>query len=212
MLALSVLTLFAATNAATAKMPTKEEIVEVEQDTLAAVQVDGPISVAATAAKKGTSNAPVDGQDGMPHDGPWVETSAGRERKKTNDNSDDPVTLKAFKDSLKDKVIPESNNGVMDDPARKAPLDGTRGTEGGVSEKSKSKDGTTISDEKTGLKKPAAPKEAPELPSGGKEKTKGKESTSEENPTFVSEEKEKKKQLLEVSQMNDSIHALTDNT
>lgn len=66
--------------------------------------------------------------------------------------------------------MPETNDGVMDDPNRAGPKDGTRGTEGGIS--GKSRDGTVEGD--TGLtkseKKPDPPKEAPPLPHGEQEK------------------------------------------
>ena len=51
--------------------------------------------------------------------------------------------------------LPLSNDGVTDDPNRVSPKEGTRGTEGGVSEKSK--DNGKLPTEKV----PETPKEAP---------------------------------------------------
>ncbi|KAJ9272697.1 hypothetical protein DTO212C5_1424 [Paecilomyces variotii] len=116
------------------------------------------------AAPKGTLDAPIDGKDGLPHQGPWVETGAERDRKKAKETdpnealitSEEKVTT-AEKLASDGKAIPHSNDGVMDDPHRLGPKEGTRGTEGGVSEKSKTS--KLVSD-----KVPGAPKEAPPLP------------------------------------------------
>ncbi|KAL8881058.1 MAG: hypothetical protein Q9192_007885 [Flavoplaca navasiana] len=123
-------------------------------------------------ASVGTKDAPVDGKDGRPHQGPFVETGAERDRKKAKESGDDKPASTPKK-PLKGEVeedLPETNDGVMDDPNRAGPKDGTRGTEGGISEKSR--DGTVEGD--TGLtkseKKPDPPKEAPPLPHGEQEK------------------------------------------
>lgn len=123
----------------------------------------------ATSKPKGTEHAPVDGKDGIPHEGPWVETSAERERKKTKIGVDDVVsssdsTLKSIKNEFEDE-IPTSNDGVMDDKTRSSPKEGTRGTENGIS--SKSKTSNSLDEE---AKKPDAPKELPPLPHSEKEK------------------------------------------
>lgn len=78
-------------------------------------------STASPSAKKaGTQDAPVDGHDGKPHQGPFVDSKEPSE-----------------KPAGKGKIKPE--DGVMNDPNRAAPKKGTTGTEGGVSEKSKEK-------------------------------------------------------------------------
>lgn len=104
-------------------------------------------------------NVPVDGQDGRPHAGPWVVTS----RKKTEtDGGGGRVKGKGtqgLRDSLVGRVAEDgvrANDGVMDDPNRTGPKEGTRGTEGGVSEKQK---GSSSAAEK----RPGSPKEAPGL-------------------------------------------------
>jgi len=126
-----------------------------------------PVSELLTSPKaspKGTLDAPVDGKDGKPHAGPWVETSADRDRKKAkeSDNKEELAKLDEKTPSIEHigpdgKPIPHSNDGVMDDPHRLGPKEGTRGTEGGVSERQK--------DSKFAAEKvPDGPKEAPPLP------------------------------------------------
>lgn len=118
----------------------------------------------------GTKDAPVDGKDGRPHAGPFVETNAERDRKKAKESGDEEAA--APKPALKDlskgasytKGMPETNDGVMDDPNRTGPKEGTRGTEGGISEKNrdrKAQEGETAGKPE---KKPDPPKEAPPLP------------------------------------------------
>lgn len=118
-------------------------------------------------AGKGSLDVPVDGKDGRPHAGPWVETSAERDRKgyKSSDDVDAVSTKYDTKMSSasehlsveEGKAIPRTNDGVMDDPRRASPKQGTRGTEGGVSEKRKD----NIYDTE---KVPGSPKEVPPLP------------------------------------------------
>lgn len=106
----------------------------------------------------GTKDAPIDGKDGMPHAGPFVETEAERNRKKAKDSPDREAAIPPVKGPVKDQAsVRQSKDGVMDDPNRAGPKDGTRGIEGGVSEKSKE---SKIGEEK----KPDGPKEAPPLP------------------------------------------------
>ncbi len=131
----------------------------------------------------GTKNAPLDGKDGRPHQGPFVETSAERDRKKAKESGDDETASSLKKPVSKEETqgvssadgrkMPETNrnDGVMDDPNRLGPKEGTRGTEGGISEKNrmgKTQEGTT------GLakseKKPDPPKEIPPLPHSEQEK------------------------------------------
>ena len=100
----------------------------------------------------GTKDAPVDGKDGRPHLGPFVETGAERDRKKAKEAGDDisskkppPVDLPAGAP----KDTPETNDGVMDDRHRTGPKEGTRGTEGGITEKSKEGKGATSESSKS---------------------------------------------------------------
>ncbi|KAI2786460.1 hypothetical protein POX_g08846 [Penicillium oxalicum] len=112
-------------------------------------------------ATKGSLDVPVDRMDGKPHAGPWVETTADRDRKtKSNDGTGAGSAKDTFKASSGNRpgieaeaAIPNSNGGVMDDPSRPGPKEGTRGTEGGVSEKEK------VNQAKS-EKVPGSPKEA----------------------------------------------------
>ncbi|PYI02528.1 UPF0016-domain-containing protein [Aspergillus sclerotiicarbonarius CBS 121057] len=149
----------ALTDSSSANNSVKDSLLaEREALTPNAVELD---AVTAPKAAKGTLDAPIDGKDGRPHAGPWVETSAERDRKKTGSTTsseekakgDSKATEKLGPDG---NPIPYSNDGVMDDPHRTGPKEGTRGTEGGVSEKLRE----PYSSEKT----PGSPKEAPPLP------------------------------------------------
>lgn len=118
----------------------------------------------------GKNDAPVDGVDGRPHAGPFVETNADRDRKKAKENGDDEKTLPKDISSkgatfAEEQKAPNTNDGVMDDPNRKGPKEGTRGTEGGISEKNrdrKAQEGEIGGSKME--KKPDPPKEAPPLP------------------------------------------------
>ena len=119
----------------------------------------------------GLKDAPFDGKDGRPHTGPFIETSADRNRKKAKESGEEDTTLsgkRPSKPSGKDLDLPTTNDGVMDDPHRPGPKEGTRGTEGGVSEKNREKEGSLSG---SGPEKvPDPPKEAPPLPHSEQEK------------------------------------------
>lgn len=108
----------------------------------------------------------MDGKDGRPHAGPWVETGAERDRKSAKGSDDIDLVSTKYDSKIpssehlsteEGKMIPHSNGGVMDDPNRAGPREGTRGTEGGVSEKKKE-------NQYNAEKVPGGPKEAPPLP------------------------------------------------
>jgi len=82
-----------------------------------------------------------------------------------------------------DQAIPQSNEGVMDDKSRSKPVEGTRGTEGGITEKSKNKEIISVDQ-----KRPDAPKEQPPLPHSEKEKLKGTDSHDEPSATVMDDE------------------------
>ncbi|KAL8826973.1 MAG: hypothetical protein Q9170_007200 [Blastenia crenularia] len=188
---------------------TSEQVAALAEGKQLSKDAGPPPSIPSSLAKSnldpsvGTKDAPVDGKDGRPHQGPFVETSAERDRKKAKESGDDEPASPAKKSPANDKTknLPETNDGVMDDPNRSGPKEGTRGTEGGISEKSR--DGKTEGD--SGLtkseKKPDPPKEAPPLPHGEQEKL-GQQDTKESNKktseTKLEEEdvpKEKSKEL-----------------
>ncbi|KAL1301844.1 hypothetical protein AAFC00_006029 [Neodothiora populina] len=147
----------------------------------------------------GTKDAPVDGLDGKPHAGPFVDTTPqdkGTKNKKPAAGFGElekplPTSLEKLKQGGygSDEAIPEKNDGVMDDPNRSSPKQGTTGTEGGVSErtrKDKSLDAKLAETEKT----VEPPKEAPPLPN------------SEESPV-------RSKAAQEVETLGDKVVTLT---
>jgi hypothetical protein len=156
---------------------TTEEVVALADGKKIGLPADGPAVPASKAGVDGvgTKDAPVDGKDGRPHLGPFVETGAERDRKKAKESGDEVTVSKSVPSSIASGVLsddgskmPETNDGVMDDPNRTGPKEGTRGTEGGITEKSKDrKEGQ--SDGAKSEKKPDPPKEIPPLPHGEKE-------------------------------------------
>ncbi len=89
----------------------------------------------------GTKDAPVDGKDGRPHEGPFVEIENLRQSAAKADKDPlPPLKDRPFDPTVIDgKRIPETNDGVMDDKNRPEPKVGTTGTAGGVSEKDKAR-------------------------------------------------------------------------
>ena len=142
----------------------------------------------------GTHDAPVDGKDGRPHEGPFVETAAERDRKKAKGSGDEEAPLTSKKPAPKaapkgtshsegwDSALPESNDGVMDDPNRVGPAEGTRGTEGGISEKNRDRKAQAGQDGTKSEKTPEKPKEAPPLPHSEQEKLAHKEVKESHEP------------------------------
>ncbi|USP73964.1 uncharacterized protein yc1106_01238 [Curvularia clavata] len=122
-------------------------------------------SLAAPTGVKGTKDAPVDGLDGKPHAGPYVDDTPKAHSKAPNVVEDLGAAKKPKGSSdtvLVDKVL-DGDKSVMQDPERKLAT-GSKGTEGGVSEKDKQR---TAHEEKTGEKMekvPESPKEAPPHP------------------------------------------------
>ena len=147
----------------------------------------------------GTIDAPVDGKDGRPHLGPFVETGAERDRKKAKENNGDKDIKKPVPEGVPTgdgSKIPETNDGVMDDPHRTGPKEGTRGTEGGISEKNKDRK-TTQSDGAKVEKKPDPPKEVPPLPHSEQESLDPKASKDDGKKSKETgiEDKDKQKEL-----------------
>ena len=147
----------------------------------------------------GTKDAPVDGKDGRPHLGPFVETGAERDRKKAKENSGDADIKKPVPEGVPTgdgSKIPETNDGVMDDPHRTGPKEGTRGTEGGISEKNKDWKTTQLDGAKP-EKKPDPPKEVPPLPHSEQESLDPKASKDDAKKIKETgtEEKDKPKEL-----------------
>lgn len=141
--------------------------------------------VASSGRRYGTKDAPVDGNDGKPHAGPFVDLGSGSEATRDlpalKDRPEDPLVVNGQR-------IPERHDGVMDDKARPGPKKGTTGLEGGVSEKEKER---KLREKETGEKvgnTPPTPKEAPPLPHADQERVQavneGKQ--SEKTPTDAS--------------------------
>ncbi|KAL5353447.1 GCR1-dependent translation factor 1 [Pseudogymnoascus australis] len=119
----------------------------------------------------GTKDAPVDGKDGKPHAGPFVDSD--RKKPEATGTSDELIDSKKqtpLKGAPEDitmvdgQKIPDVNDGVMNDPERQLPKDGTTGTEGGVSQKDKDRKAQEGQTGERLEKKPDPPKEAPPLP------------------------------------------------
>ncbi|KAH0557151.1 hypothetical protein GP486_005059 [Trichoglossum hirsutum] len=141
----------------------------------------GLVTSAASKSNVGTKYAPIDGKDGKPHDGPWVDIP-DKDKKKSDQNEVEKPLGSGKKPSpkplqgptkLHDPEIPEVNDGVMDDPNRESPKEGTTGSEGGVSEKNRER---KAQEGQTGEKmtmRPESPKEAPPIPPSEEERIKG---------------------------------------
>jgi Ca2+/H+ antiporter, TMEM165/GDT1 family len=129
-----------------------------------------------------TKDAPVDGKDGKPHLGPFVETDIST----GGDLSD--LTLKGKPSDWKTvdgKEIPESNDCVMFDKNRERPQEGTTGLEGGVTEKERTR---KAQEGKAGGKlqtQPEPPKEQPPLPHSEEQKIK---SSTKDSTKLLAEE------------------------
>ncbi|KAF2457800.1 hypothetical protein BDY21DRAFT_385515 [Lineolata rhizophorae] len=148
------------------------------RDAAAAVEPD-PIAPASSLPTNkldlGTKDAPVDGLDGKPHKGPWVESAETRAKKKPAAAVEDILAAPAPSSSpLGGGPQADASSdggwqlmepdGVMDDLSHPAPKEGTTGTEGGISEKDRAR---KAHEEQTGSKletAPDPPKEAPPLP------------------------------------------------
>ncbi|KAM3421036.1 hypothetical protein BST61_g1455 [Cercospora zeina] len=125
-----------------------------------AVAADPP-NAKSTRIYKGTEDAPVDGLDGKPHAGPFVDRPA-EDGSKKGDTAVGPKAKPTSLSNFAGQDIPEKNDGVMNDDTRTPPKKGTTGTEGGISEKTKDRK------EKVGVpaeqKTPQMPQKAPPLP------------------------------------------------
>ena len=138
-------------------------------------------------ANKATKDAPVDGLDGKPHAGPFVEDKPAPVVKQPGGIEElrpaaTPTTkvssTKPSKELTKEEwaALGAEGDGVMDDKNRQAPK-GNTGTEGGVSAKEKEK---KEQETKTGEKAeqiPQPPKEALPHPQGEQETLKGDQDT-----------------------------------
>ncbi|KAI9812070.1 MAG: hypothetical protein M1832_000623 [Thelocarpon impressellum] len=148
----------------------------------------------------GTKDAPVDGLDGKPHAGPWVEAGAEKDKKKLGEEVEaksapavggkpGPKLVEASAARPKaatDTSVPDS---VMDDPNRESPEKGTTGTEGGVSEKDRDRKKQEGETGKKTEKKPDPPKEPRPLPHSEETKIKHKDGGSGDGGKETGKEK-----------------------
>ncbi|KAF7545131.1 hypothetical protein G7046_g9633 [Stylonectria norvegica] len=183
------------------------------QETDAAAAAVAPLDSLESAAVPGikrhgvpTKDAPVDGKDGKPHLGPFVETDnipkpapkagtkSGTKSGTKPGTETEPKELPILKGRPDDptivdgKKIPETNDGIMFDKNREHAQEGTTGLEGGVTEKDKAR---KAEEGRTGEKvttKPEAPKEQPPLPHSEEEKIRG--STKEKDSSKSSSDKD----------------------
>ncbi|KAF2872146.1 hypothetical protein BDV95DRAFT_606707 [Massariosphaeria phaeospora] len=126
--------------------------------------------------QKGTKDAPVDGMDGKPHAGPYVDEKSPTPKKQAavvEELRPAATRISSVKDLIKEETEKsgEEDDGVMGDPNRSVPK-GKTGTEGGVSAKEKER---LAHEDKTGEKMekvPESPKEALPLPHGEQERMK----------------------------------------
>jgi hypothetical protein len=127
-------------------------------------------SAAASKPDAGTKDAPVDGQDGKPHAGPFVATTKKKPLQEVEDLAD---MSSGHKDSSEKALadgweLPE-DDGVMSDVADRSAVTGPTGTEGGFSQKERERKEKGSSE-----KKPDPPKEVPGKKADGEmEKKKG---------------------------------------
>lgn len=134
--------------------------------------IESAAHISVNSARRGvpTKDAPVDGKDGKPHLGPFIETDGAR-----SVGDQEPPPLEGRPDDytvIDGKEIPQTNDGVMFDKNRDHPQEGTTGTEGGVSEKERVR---KAQEDMAGEKlqaQPESPKEQPPLPHSEEEKIK----------------------------------------
>jgi hypothetical protein len=163
-----------------------------ESSDLAALVTPTPVPAA-----RGTKDAPVDGFDGKPHEGPYVDDKPVASKKGPGGIEElrPGSRLSPSQDLTKEEVtaLVDEDDSVMNDPNRAMPK-GNTGTEGGVSAKDKER---LAHEDKTGSKMekvPAPPKEAPVLPHGEQHHIKEKQ-----NPEPDTESRILGAQGLEVS-------------
>lgn len=131
---------------------------------------------------KGTKDAPVDGFDGKPHEGPFLEEKPATPKKQpagVEELRPGATRISSAPELTKEEwaALGAEGDGVMDDPNRSSPK-GNTGTEGGVSAKEKER---KEQEDKTGEKLeqvPQPPKEALPHPHGEQEALQEETSTT----------------------------------
>lgn len=132
-------------------------------------------SLAPAVGPKGTKDAPFDGQDGMPHAGPYINDEPSPTKKKpaiVEELGPKKTIVGPSKPSATDDTVLDGDKSVMQDPDRKLAT-GNKGTEGGVSAKDKER---LAHEDKTGEKLekvPESPKEPPQQPHSDQKQLQG---------------------------------------
>ncbi|KAI9655057.1 MAG: hypothetical protein M1831_005017 [Alyxoria varia] len=119
-------------------------------------ETDGSYSTPQT-SNVGTKDAPVDGQDGKPHAGPFVDSSS----RKKDSVAGDSASSKRKSRSEKMEVEDEASDDEFSRKSEKAAPE----TEAGVSEKSRSKEAHESETGKEKYQKPKSPKDTAQVPS-----------------------------------------------
>ncbi|KAH6874923.1 hypothetical protein B0T10DRAFT_200251 [Thelonectria olida] len=139
-----------------------------------------------------TKDAPVDGKDGKPHLGPFVDTDGTKRGSDSTQKSLPPLDGRPDDPTVVDgKRIPESNDGVMFDKNRDYAAQGKTGLEGGMTEKSKAR---KAEEDRTGEKvvtQPPPPKEQPPLPHSEEKKIQTAKGNAEDEDTSTMKSSEK---------------------
>jgi hypothetical protein len=178
-------------------------------DAVPTVVAGQPTLKSAPKSDVGTKDAPVDGKDGKPKVGPFVGTEKDSKKQKPEDGelvTKQPGTVKTTPKeptTVDGKAIPEVNDGVMNDPSRQLPKQGTTGTEGGVSEKDKAQKAQEGQTGEKAEKKPNSPKEPPRLPHSEQEKiTKGEKEAAKKEKEATKKNKDKDAEVDEAAMLS----------
>lgn len=129
----------------------------------------------------GTKDAPVDGLDGKPHAGPFVDST---KKKNPQQVEDIPANSGIISKENKEKVLSDTfdtpeDDGVMSDVSDRGQPTGPTGTEGGVTQKDREKKEKGAAGQE---KRPEAPKEAPKLKDFEEEKNVEQEVVEKKKP------------------------------
>lgn len=171
-----------------AKILTDPETKSIAQAASESADVAALAAATPAAGARGTKDAPVDGFDGKPHEGPYVDDKPVTSKKGPGGIEElrPGSRLSPSQDMTKEEVaaVAEEDDSVMNDPNREAPK-GNTGTEGGVSAKEKER---LAHEDKTGSKMekiPESPKEAPALPHGEQQHIKEKQDLEDDTESRV---------------------------
>jgi hypothetical protein len=196
--------------ASTANVATDQTLARAAAPAYAEVSGAPNPTLAPTSGSKATKDAPYDGVDGMPHEGPYVndplkaDATQAKKAPAIVEELGPKKTIVGPAKGVKEDAVLDGDKSVMQDPDRKSAT-GTKGTEGGVSAKDKER---LAHEDKTGEKLekvPESPKEAPPLPHGEQKQIHGDvldAASSTRGPGAVG--LEVSRQLASISRSNNS--------